>query len=185
MRFILYWRRGIVQKRFCTYFHFPPVKLWEGNIFSHVCLSTILSLLAMIALWLSNHVHNAIMLTDTSDNALYNQVHWVIRTPYLSIKASNATGGSHTTITLDALDLTLQGPAPFPHTHRDPKIQGLPSIFTGTLPYRDPLTYSNLFIMKHIRLVCLLLQCFLVTIAIAIERSQKIPFQLTSTGAAI
>ena len=68
----------------------------------------------MIALWLSNHVHNAIMLTDTSDNALYNQVHWVIRTPYLSIEASNATGGgvSHTTITLDALDLTLQVPAP-------------------------------------------------------------------------
>ena len=75
------------------------------------------------------------MLTDTSDNALYNQVHWVIRTPYLSIEASNATGGgvSHTTITLDALDLTLQGPAP-PPTHRDPKIQGLPSICTGTLP---------------------------------------------------
>ena len=34
-------------------------------------------------------IHNAIMLIDTSDNASYNQVHWLIRTPYLSIKASN------------------------------------------------------------------------------------------------
>ena len=36
------------------------------------------------------YIHNAIMLIDTSDNASYNQVHWIIRAPYLSIKASNA-----------------------------------------------------------------------------------------------
>ena len=51
-----------------------------------------LPLLAMIALLTScaqMFIHNAIMLIDTSDNALYNQVHWLIRTPYLSIKASN------------------------------------------------------------------------------------------------
>ena len=36
-------------------------------------------------------VHNAIMLIDTSDNASQNQDHWLIRTPYLSIKASNDT----------------------------------------------------------------------------------------------
>ena len=30
------------------------------------------------------------MLIDTSDNASYNQVYWLFRTPYLSIKASNA-----------------------------------------------------------------------------------------------
>ena len=36
-------------------------------------------------------IHNAIMLIDTSDNASYNQVHGLIRTPYLSIKASNGT----------------------------------------------------------------------------------------------
>ena len=74
------------------------MKLWEGNIFSHVCLSTISSLLAMIALsavqsCAQTFIHNAIMLTDASDNASHNQVHWVIRRPYLSIKASNATGG--------------------------------------------------------------------------------------------
>ena len=34
-------------------------------------------------------VHNAIMLIDTSDNAWYNQTHWLIRTPYLSTIASN------------------------------------------------------------------------------------------------
>ena len=34
-------------------------------------------------------IHNAIILIDTCDNAWYNQVHWLIRTPYLSIKVSN------------------------------------------------------------------------------------------------
>ena len=33
--------------------------------------------------------HNAIVVIDTSNNASYNQVHWLVRTPYLSIKASN------------------------------------------------------------------------------------------------
>ena len=36
-------------------------------------------------------IHNAIMLIDISDNASYNQVHLLIRTPYLSIKASNVS----------------------------------------------------------------------------------------------
>ena len=36
-------------------------------------------------------VHNAIMLIDTPDNASHNQDHWLIRTPYLSMKASNDT----------------------------------------------------------------------------------------------
>ena len=35
-------------------------------------------------------IHNAILFIDTSDNAKYNQVHWLIRTPYLAIIASNA-----------------------------------------------------------------------------------------------
>ena len=33
--------------------------------------------------------HNAIMFIDTSNNAWYNRVHWLIGTLYLSIKASN------------------------------------------------------------------------------------------------
>ena len=53
------------------------MKLREGS-FSHVCLSTILSLLAMIALLAvqsgaQTFIHNATMLIDTSDNALYSQ----------------------------------------------------------------------------------------------------------------
>ena len=34
-------------------------------------------------------IHSAIVFIDTSDNAWYNQVHWLIGTPYLSIIASN------------------------------------------------------------------------------------------------
>ena len=34
-------------------------------------------------------IHNAILFIDTSNKASYNQVHWLVRTPYLSIKASN------------------------------------------------------------------------------------------------
>ena len=34
-------------------------------------------------------IHSAILVIDTSNNASYNQVHWLVRTPYLSIKASN------------------------------------------------------------------------------------------------
>ena len=53
-----------------------------------------LSLLVMIALLTvqscaQTFIHNAIMFIDTSDNASYNQVHWLTRTSYLSIKASN------------------------------------------------------------------------------------------------
>ena len=81
-------------------------------MFSVVCAS----LLAMIALLavqscVETFIYNAIMLIDTSDNASYNQVHWLIRTPHLSIKASNGlfTGRrSHITITHDASDLTIQ-----------------------------------------------------------------------------
>ena len=53
------------------------------------------SLLAFIALSAAQssaqtRIHSAILVTDTSNNASYNQVHWLVRTPYLSIKASNA-----------------------------------------------------------------------------------------------
>ena len=53
------------------------------------------SLLAFIALSAAQstaqtRIHSAILVIDTSNNASYNQVHWLVRTPYLSIKASNA-----------------------------------------------------------------------------------------------
>ena len=52
------------------------------------------SLLAFIALSAAQssaqtRIHNAILVIDTSNNASYNQVHWLVRMPYLSIKASN------------------------------------------------------------------------------------------------
>ena len=34
-------------------------------------------------------IHSAILVIDTSNNASYNQVHWLVGTPYLAIKASN------------------------------------------------------------------------------------------------
>ena len=59
------------------------------------------SLLAFIALSAAQssaqtRIHNAILVIDTSNNASYNQVHWLVRTPYLSIKASNDTAGKLT-----------------------------------------------------------------------------------------
>ena len=53
------------------------------------------TLLAMIALLVVQScavtfIHNVIMFIDTSNNDWHNQAHWLIRTPYLSIIASNA-----------------------------------------------------------------------------------------------
>ena len=52
------------------------------------------TLLAFIALSAAQssaqtRIHSAILVSDTSNNASYNQVHWLVRMPYLSIKASN------------------------------------------------------------------------------------------------
>ena len=54
-----------------------------------------ITLLAFIALLAAESsiqkcIHNAIVFIDTSNNALYNQLHWLVGTPYLAIKASNA-----------------------------------------------------------------------------------------------
>ena len=62
-------------------------------------------LLAFIALAAAQssaqtRIHSAILVIDTSNNASYNQVHWLVRTPYLSIKASNVAG-------INCLDLTV------------------------------------------------------------------------------
>ena len=54
----------------------------------------LLALLTMIALSAvqtsaQTIIHNAFLFTDTSDNASYNQLHWLTRSPYLSVIASN------------------------------------------------------------------------------------------------
>ena len=51
-------------------------------------------LLAFIALSAAQssaqtHLHSAILVIDNSNNPSYNQVHWLIGTPYLSIKAND------------------------------------------------------------------------------------------------
>ena len=35
------------------------------------------------------HIHSAIVVIDTSNNAWHRQVYWLVGTPYLAIKASN------------------------------------------------------------------------------------------------
>ena len=37
----------------------------------------------------TDSIHNAIVVIDTSNNAWHSQVHWLVGTPYLAIKASN------------------------------------------------------------------------------------------------
>ena len=55
--------------------------------------TTLLAFIALSAAQSSaqTHIHSAILVIDTSNNASYNQVHWLVRTPYLSIKASNVS----------------------------------------------------------------------------------------------
>ena len=57
----------------------------------------LVALLCFIALsaaqsFAQTHIHSAILVIDTSNNASYIQVHWLVGTPYLSIKASNEHG---------------------------------------------------------------------------------------------
>ena len=35
------------------------------------------------------HIQSTIVVIDTSNNAWHSQVHWLVGTPYLAIKASN------------------------------------------------------------------------------------------------
>ena len=58
------------------------------------CFSQKRALLAFIALLAAQssaqtRIHSAILVIDTSNNASYSPVHWLVGTPYLSIKASN------------------------------------------------------------------------------------------------
>ena len=74
-----------------------PILTWVFNeIIPQTCHSVVLfvTLLAFIALSTAQssaqtRINSAILVIDTSNNASYNQVHWLVRTPYLSINASN------------------------------------------------------------------------------------------------
>ena len=53
--------------------------------------NTLLAFIALSAAQSSVHtcIQSAILVIDTSNNASYNQVHWLVGMPHLSIKASN------------------------------------------------------------------------------------------------
>ena len=71
------------------------VKIFENSKKQDTILSILsISLLAFIALSAAQstaqtRIHNAILVIDTSNNASYNQGHWLFEIPYLSIKTSN------------------------------------------------------------------------------------------------
>ena len=60
--------------------------MWQQND-----RSTLLAFIALSDAQSSEqtHIHINILVIDTSNNAPYNLVHWLVWTPYLLIKASN------------------------------------------------------------------------------------------------
>ena len=65
-----------------------------------VFFSAEISLLAFITLssgqsFAQTHIHSVILVIDISNNTSYNQVHWLVGTPYLSIKATNDVWDHH------------------------------------------------------------------------------------------
>ena len=56
-------------------------------------LQSLLAFTALSAVQSSaqTHIHSAIVVIDTSNNAWHSQVHWLVGTPYLAIKASNVS----------------------------------------------------------------------------------------------
>ena len=65
----------------------PPTKL---QVFIHQCAS-LLAFTANSAAQSSaqTHIHSAIVVIDTSNNARHSQVHWFFGTVYLAVKDSN------------------------------------------------------------------------------------------------
>ena len=64
-------------------------------------------------------IQNAILFFDTSNSASYDQAHWLIRTPYLSIIASNdcscsVVHFSHNALILTPIYLKYEGNPPTP-----------------------------------------------------------------------
>ena len=75
------------------------------------------SLLAMIAISAvkssaQTFIYNAILFIDTSNNAWYNISHWLIKTPYLSIIASNALETFYHHLTIRKLALCVNSVVP-------------------------------------------------------------------------
>ena len=70
------------------------VSLISKNITQNIFLKNQFSLLAFAANSAAQssaqtHIHSAIVVIDTSNNAWHSQVHWLFGTPHLAVKASN------------------------------------------------------------------------------------------------
>ena len=59
-----------------------------ANFFKFVNITTNIAL-SVAQSFAQTFIYNANLFTDTSDNAYYNQIHWLIRTPHFSIIGSN------------------------------------------------------------------------------------------------
>ena len=86
----------VMSLKFVEVHNLRPIfyQIWVKQVFLGSNNEMHKTLLAFIALSAAKspaqtRIQNAILVIDTSSNASYNQVHWLVRTPYLSIKASN------------------------------------------------------------------------------------------------
>ena len=75
----MYWERGAPGILHCKN---KRLELMSGTLLAFIAHSAFQSSA-------QTHIHNAIVVIDTSNNASYNQVHWLVGTPYLAVKASN------------------------------------------------------------------------------------------------
>ena len=92
----LRWLGVPLEYTFLPLVYFPlPLVYTPPLVYTHTfSVHPTASLLAFTALldvqsstW--TRIHSAILVIDTSNNASYNQVHWLVGTPYLAVKASN------------------------------------------------------------------------------------------------
>ena len=71
---------------------------WFGKIIFSKEFCVFLNLITLLAFTANSaaqssaqtHIHSAIVVIDTSNNAWHSQVHWLVETPYLAVKDSNA-----------------------------------------------------------------------------------------------
>ena len=58
---------------------------WRRKLQTNHLYRPLLAMIALLAVQSSaqTFIHNTVLFIDTSDHAWYNQIHWLIRTPYL------------------------------------------------------------------------------------------------------
>ena len=90
---LLITRRALTRRQRKHSPRLPSTCLMSGRttLISPSRLSTLLAFVILSAAQSSvqTHIQSAIVVIDTSNNAWHSQVHWLVGTPYLAIKASN------------------------------------------------------------------------------------------------